>query len=64
MYWRNTLPFFDSDMAEFVCRKCGWRGYELTTIKTDKQGNELPINEWYRGCPHCKSDMKHIELED
>lgn len=62
MYW-NTLPFFDSDMAKFVCHKCGWRGYELETIKTDKQGNELPVSEWYRGCPRCKS-YKHIEIED
>lgn len=62
MYW-NTLPFFDSDMAEFVCCKCGWRGYELKTIKTDEQGNELPVSEWYRGCPRCKS-YKHIEIED
>lgn len=55
---------FDFDMAEFVCRKCGWRGYELKTINTDEQGNELPINKWYRGCPHCNCDIKHIELED
>ena len=52
------------EMAEFVCCKCGWRGHELKTIKTDKQGNELPISEWYRGCPHCNCDMKYIELED
>jgi len=51
------------DMAEFVCYKCGWRGYELKTIKTDEQGNELPVSEWYRGCPRCKS-YKHIEIED
>jgi len=51
------------EMAEFVC-KCGWRGHELKTIKTDKQGNELPINKWHRGCPHCNCDMKYIELED
>jgi len=48
-------------MAEFVCCKCGWRGYELQTIKIDEQGNELPVSEWYRGCPHCKS-YKHIEI--
>lgn len=46
---------------DFVCRKCGWRGYTMVMIKTDEEGNELPIEEWKRGCPNCKTD-KYIVL--
>lgn len=52
-----------TEMKKFICRKCGWSGYEMTTIKTDEEDNELPEEEWARGCPYCKTD-KYITLEE
>ena len=55
--------YLDFEMKKFICRKCGWSGYEMTTIKTDEEDNELPEEEWVRGCPYCKTD-KYITLEE
>jgi|Wag4MinimDraft_11_1082651.scaffolds.fasta_scaffold02607_3 rubrerythrin len=51
------------EMKKFICRKCGWSGYEMATIKTNEEDNELPEEEWARGCPYCKTD-KYITLEE
>lgn len=48
--------YLDFEMKKFICRKCGWSGYEMATIKTNEE-------EWARGCPYCKTD-KYITLEE
>lgn len=57
------MRIIEYDMKKFICRKCGWSGYELVTVMTDEEGNELPIEKWVRGCPYCRTD-KYIVLEE
>lgn len=44
--------------GKFVCKNCGWEGWELSSIY-DEDGEFIG-----RGCPACGSGIEKIELED
>lgn len=47
----------DFAAEKFVCKNCGWEGWELSSIY-DEDGEFI-----WRGCPACGSGIEKIELE-